>query len=399
MRKKLSLLIALAICLSSATTTFAASGSANVSTTTSSSSVQANAGTLNLTMDEAVSNIEKSNTEIKLMKDKIDTLNKQYYLDHSVAMQTETDGAGVDKLQARKLQLITPLTDEQNIKNQQYSIDVRLNNIKFDMERQYLNILTCSDQIDNINKTLTNIDEQINKLQQQINLGLATSDSLNPLNVQKSQLMAQIDSINAEMDNSDLIIKQYLNLDLNTKLMLADAKKDMVKFDDTNIADTIKKALDKDYGISEAQNSIYIAEKERDICKQVDNDSSGNLSTAESNLLSVQGQLVTTRNAAEANLWNKYYTLKSDENALETQILSKKAAQDDYDKAKSNYDNGMIDKLALDTAALALDKQKNLYQRAANEYMIIQEEFKYMLDGHASAQPSTKSIGISGIDY
>lgn len=397
MRKKLSLLIALAICLSTTTTTFAASEGSNVNNITSN--VQMDNSALNLNLDEAVSNIEKNNTEIKLMKSKIDILNKQYDLDHDLAIQTATDGIGVDKLQARKLQLITPLTDEQNVKNQKYSVDVRLNNIKFDTERQYLNILTCRDQIDNINKTLINIDEQMDKLQKQIALGLATSDSLNQLNVQKSQLGSQIDSINAEIENSELIIKQYLNMDLNRKLILAPAKKDLVKFDDTNISDIIKEALEKDYGISEANNTIYIGEKERDICKQVDNDSSGNLSIAESNLLNAQNQLITTRNNAEANLWNKYYTLKSDENAMETQILSEKSAQADYDKAKSSYDNGMIDKVALDTAALALDKQKNLHQRATNEYMITQEQFKYMLDGHASAQPSTKSIGISGIDY
>jgi outer membrane protein TolC len=116
-------------------------------------------------------------------------------------------------------------------------------------------------------------------------------------------------------------------------------------------------------------------------------------------LLSAQNNLVSTKASAKSNLWNKYYALKSDENAVETQVLSEQSAQADYDKAKSNYDNGMVDKLAVDTAALALDKQKNVGQRATNEYMIAQQEFKYMLDGHASAQSSTQSMGVSGIDY
>lgn len=398
MRKKLSLVIALAITLSTATTTFAAAENVNTNNTTNSST-QVDTSTLSLTMDEALSSIEKNNTEINLMKKKIDVLNKQYDLDHDIAIQTLTDGAGIDKLQARTLQLITPLQDEQKIKNQKYDIDVRLNNIKFDTERQYLNILTCNDQIDNINKTLTNIDEQIKKLQQQINLGLATEDQLNPLNVQKSQLIDQIDAINAEIDNSNLIIKQYLNVNLKRSLTLVPSKKDFSKFDDTNISDKIEQALEKDYGVSEAKDSIDIAQKQRDICKQVDNDSSGNLSSAESNLLNAQNALIAAKANAKSNLWNKYYALKSAENAVDTQDLSEKSAQADYDKAKSNYDNGMIDKVTLNTTALALDKLKNSHQRATNEYMILQEQFKYMMEGHASTQPSTKSIGISGIDY
>lgn len=400
MRKNLSLLIALAISLSTATTCFAADANSSTGSSVNNSSVQTtNSSTLNLTVDDAVNNIEKSNTEINLMKGKLDTLNKQYDLDHGIAIDLNTDISGINKQQVKIQQLITPLKDEQNVKNQKYAIDVRLNNIKFDMERQYLNVLTCNDQIDNINKTLTNIDEQIKKVQQQIDLGLVTSDSLDSLNVQKSQLTTQIDSINQSIDNSMLIMKQYLNIDLNKTLLLSSAKKDFVKFDDTNIEDQINKALEKDYGVSEAQDSLQISQQQEKIYAEFDNDSSGGLSSAESDLLTAQNNVVTTTNSAKSSLWSKYYTLKSDEQAVQTQSLSEIAAQADYDKAKSNYENGTVDKLALDTAALALDKQKNISQRATNEYMITQEEFKYMLDGHASAQPSTQSMGVSGIDY
>lgn len=93
MRKKLSLVIALAITLSTATTTFAAAENVNTNNTTNSST-QVDTSTLSLTMDEALSSIEKNNTEINLMKKKIDVLNKQYDLDHDIAIQTLTDGAG-----------------------------------------------------------------------------------------------------------------------------------------------------------------------------------------------------------------------------------------------------------------------------------------------------------------
>lgn len=398
MRKNLSLLIALAICLNTAATCFAA-GADNSTSNTVNNTVQTDTSTVNLTMDDAVNNIEKNNTEINLMKQKLVPLNNQYDLDHGMAISLKTDMPGINKLQVEIQQLITPLKDEQSVKNQKYDIDVRLNNIKLDMERQYLNILTCNDQIDNINKTLTNIDEQINKLQQQINLGLATADALNDLNVQKSQLQTQITSINDSIDNSMLIMKQYLNMDLSKSLILDPAKKDYVKFDDTNIEDQINKALEKDYGISEAQLSVQLAEEENKLYVQNDNNSSGGVSGSESDLLTAQNNVSSTTASAKAGLWNKYYTLKSDENAVETQELSEKAAQDAYDKAKSNYDNGMTDKLAVDTAALALDKEKTMKQRTINEYMIVQQEFKYMLDGHASAQASTQSVGVSGIDY
>ncbi|MBV7272646.1 TolC family protein [Clostridium sp. PL3] len=399
MRKKLSLLVALAISLSISTTSLAAAASTTTSTGTSTS-IQTDSATVSLTMGDAVNNIETSNTEIKLMNDKLVPLNKQYDLDHNVATSLKTDTPGLDnKLQVETQQTITPLKDEQNVKNQKYAIDVRLNNLKFDMQRQYLNVLTCRDQIDNINKTLVNIDEQIKKTQDQINVGQATADSLNSLNVQKSQLTTQIDSINSEIEESLLTIKQYLNIDLNKDLNLYPAQKQYIKFDDTNIADKINKAVENDYGVIEAKTSLDIVQRQKDLYVKYDNNSSGGVSSAESSLITAQGSVTSTYSNALANLWSKYYTLKSDENAVETELLTEKSVQDAYDKAKSNYDNGMIDKVTLDSAELALEKQKNLAQRATNEYMIIQEQFKYMLDGHASAQPSTQAIGISGVDY
>lgn len=399
MRKKLSLLVALAISLSISTTSLAAANNTTTSNGTTNS-IQVDSSTVNLTMGEAINNIENSNTEIKLMKDKLVPLNKQYDLDHNAGAVLKTDTPGLsNKLQVETQQTITPLQDEQNLKNQKYSIDVRLNNLKFDMQRQYLNVLTCRDQIENLKKTLVNIDEQIKKVQDQISVGQATNDSLNSLNVQKSQYETQIESINSEIDESLLTIKQYLNIDLSKNLNLSTAQKQYAKFDDTNIADKINKAVEKDYGVSEAKISLDITQKQKDLYVKYDSNSSGGVSSAESSLLTAQSNIATTYSSALSSLWSKYYTLKSDENAVETQILSEKSAQDAYNKAKSNYENGMIDKVTFDTTALALEKQNNLAQRATNEYMIIQEQFVYMLDGHASAQPSTQSIGISGVDY
>lgn len=87
MRKKLSLLIALAISLSVCSTSLAAG--VNNSAANTSSSIQVIGNTLKLTMDDAIKNIEGSNTEVKLMKDKMDSLNKQY-LKHNQVLSVLT---------------------------------------------------------------------------------------------------------------------------------------------------------------------------------------------------------------------------------------------------------------------------------------------------------------------
>lgn len=428
MRKKLSFLIALAMSLSISTAVFADAAPAVSSSTTNAS---VNNDNSRLTLNEALNTVEKNNTELKLMNDKINSLNKQFDIDHNFAISIDTSAAdnalglmkinlgyplpkdmrtslenqfttiANKKLGAKLAQEVRPLSDVQQIKDAKNDREDRLNVIKFDIQRQYMNVLTSRDQIDNINKSLSNIDEKIKILEEKIKVGQAASNELDPLNVQKTQLVAQKDDIQNSIDQSLLKIKQYLNIDLNKEINLSSEKRNFVKFDDSDITNKINDAIKKDYILSSIQGKIEIAQKAYDInVKYSRNDVSGE-NSYKSSLATAQNGLITAKAGLPQALWANYHLLKSKENAVETQILTEKSAQDAYDKAKKNFEVGTTDKLTVDSAALELDKQKNLTERSVNEYMIAQDEFKYMLEGHASGYKnmSTQSIGVSGIGY
>ncbi|MTK11799.1 MAG: hypothetical protein F8N39_06830 [Clostridiaceae bacterium] len=429
MKKNLSLLIALALSLTVNTAVFA--DAANSAVPSNTNIINTSSDTITLTLDDAINNLEKNNTELKLKNDEINSLYKQFDIDHNFAASIDTSAADTalglikinlnyalpkdmrtsletqfttianKKLLGKMAQEIKPLSDEQEIKDAQNARDERLNVIKFDLQRQYMNVLNSKDQIDNINKTLANINEKIGQLKEKIKVGQAASNALDPLNVQKSQLEAQNDDIKNGIDQSLLKIKQYLNIDLNKTLNLVPCKKAFVKFDDKDISSEINDAIKKDYVLSSIQGGIDIAKKAYDInLKYSHNDVSGQ-NSFQISLAKAQNGLITANAALPQALWGNYYALKSKENAVETQKLTEKSAQDTYDKLKKNFEAGMTDKVTLDSSALELDKQKNLTERTVNEYMIAQDEFNYMLQGHASAYKnmSTQSMGTAGIDY
>lgn len=431
MKKNLSLLIALALSLTVNTAVFA--DAANPAVPSSTNIINTSSDTITLTLDDALNNVEKSNTELKLMNDKINSLNKQFDINRDFAANidpkavetkniigflkvnlnyapTKDIGTLLENqfatatnayLQIKMAQEVRPLNDVQQIKDTENSRDERLNVIKFDLQRQYMNVLNSRDQIDNINKTLANIDEKIGQLKEQIKLGQAASNSLDPLNVQKSQLEVQKDDIQNGIDQSLLKIKQYLNIDLNKALNLVSFKKVFVKFDDKDITSKVNDAIKKDYILSSIQGKIDVAQKAYDInLKYSHNDVSGETSY-QSILATAQNGLITAKTGLPQALWGNYYALKNKEAAVQTQILTEKTAQDIYDKAKSNFEVGMIDKVTLDSAALELDKQKNLTERTVNEYMVAQDEFNYILQGHASgySNMSKQSMGTTAIGY
>lgn len=426
MRKKLSFLIALAISLSISTAVFADEVSAASLSTTNDISI--NNDTITLTLDDALNNVEKNNTELKLMKDKINSLNKQYDIDRNYAMTISVNGKDPKVLlsngylAAKLLQEVLPSSDAQQINDAENARDERLNVIKFDIQRQYMNVLNSRDQIDNINKTLVNIEEKIAQLQEQIKVGQAAFNELDSLNVSKNQMEVQKDDIQNGIDQSLLKIKQYLNIDLDKTLNLVPSKKTFVKFDDKDIVNRINDGVNKDYVLSSIKSYIDIVKKQNDIySKYAHNYFSDpgdllqsmikqkglgisyvtNETSSKSQIADLQNKLITANVALPQVLKGNYYSLQSKENAVETQILTEKSAQDSYDKVKKNFEVGNTDKVTMDSAALELDKQKNLTERTVNEYMVSQDEFKYMLQGHASGYKnmSTQSMGLSGTGY
>lgn len=382
MRKRLKFLIAVAICLNMTTTAFAAE-------TTSSSNVP-----VSLTLEQVISKLSTDNEELKNVDTQIEAANTQYNWDKMNSLAITTSGKAQSQYKASEYVNIVmqrdlnPLSDEKGIADLKNSKDERLNTIKFDLEKQYMKVIIYKQKIDNINKNIVDLDEQINQMQQKINLGQATADKLNPLKVQKNALLSQMTDKTTgpetQMQNSLLTIKNYLNIDLNSELRLAAAKKDFVKFDDTDIENKILKAVQNAYSYQSLEKGIDLQKKKVDINTKYVYDSVTEPMNSQLDLQDDENNLTNTSTKLQVSLWNSYYNLKNQEDTVQTQNSALEAEQLNYDSAKQKFDNGLIDKVTLDSAELKLNQQKASTQDAINDYMVTAEQFNYILNGHAS---------------
>lgn len=397
MRKKLGLLIALAISLSISSTSLAAAvGSTDTSSTATTSSSVTSTNPSVLTLDQVLKNVEVSNIDLQAIDKKIDGLNKQYDNDKRKAISIDASGKSSSQYpngqyaQIVMQQQVTPVQDQQSIDDQKNTKDEKTNSIKFDLQKQYMNAITAQNQIDNINKNIADIDEQIKQTEAKISLGQVTQDTVNPLMVQKSKLLSQLATPTTQLQQSLFNVKKYLNMDLTSNVSLSPAKKDYVKFDDTDIATKINEAVQKDYASNSLQKNIDIEKTVVDIYTKYAYDSLTQPANSKLDLLNLQNQLVDNNNTLVLNLWKAYYAVKNKEDTVQAQQVAQESAQLSYNKAKQSYDNGLIDKVSLDSAELALSTQKVATQQAINDYMVTQEQFKYALNGHASTASSIK---------
>lgn len=377
MKKKIGFLIAIAITL-------------NVTTTCFADAAPAQGNVVNLTLEKAIGNVENNNEELKNIDTQIEAANKQYDWDNQQSIKISTENHETQYKPGQYLNVViqrdlTPLTDKKNIDDIKNTKAERLNTIKFDLEKQYMKVINYEQQIDALNKCIGDIDAQMNQIQQKIDVGQATKDQLNPLKVKRNTLVSSISLVQAGMQTPLFTIKKYLNIDMNSELKLSAAKKDFAKFDDSDIENKIIAAVKNDYSYGSLQKDIDLSKQRLDITTKYVYDSVTEPMNTELSLKDLQNKSVDTYTDTEVKLWNSYYNLKNKEDSVQTQNTALEVAQMSYDKAKESFDNGLIDKVTLDFAEYALDKQKADTQDAINDYMVSKEQFEYMLNGHASS--------------
>jgi outer membrane protein TolC len=140
--------------------------------------------------------------------------------------------------------------------------------------------------------------------------------------------------------------------------------------------------------LSSIQKNIDIQKIQVDIQTKYAYDSLNEPMNSNLTLQDLQNKIEDSTTNLEVNLWKAYYTLKNKEDTVQSQLVAQESAQLSYDKANESFNNGMIDKVSLDSAELNLNTQKVSTQQSINDYMVTQEEFNYALNGHASTATS-----------
>lgn len=383
MRKRLSIVVGLALTLITSSTCFAAvvGTPANSTITTTDSII----GSATLTLDQVLNDIEKNSLSIQTKGQKILLYQRQFDRDNENVENINASGAtqvNYPNGQYVNIKLQTdviPKVDDQNIKDAKHDKDDSLQNLKFSTEQEYLNALSSQDQINTINDQIKNVDAQIAQTNAKIAQGQLTKNDLETLKVQKSQLEASLNQPKSQLQQNLLSIKQAINMNLDGNLTLFSTQKQYSVFNDTNIQDVIDKATENNYNVGKINNNLTILKIKEDIYKRYSyNDASGEVSTGLS-IQDLQNSLYDTKMNIKTNLWNSYYNLKNSEDTVATENAKVESAQSNYNTIAAKVSQGVLTQIQADSADLSLKSEKINLKNAQNNYMVAREQFEYNL--------------------
>lgn len=329
-----------------------------------------------ITLEEALDSIETVNPEIQLLDKKIDLLNSQYEKDKGLSSFPDGEIDTVDYDLQQKYNFKESLNNLNNAKSDRSE---RTKTIKNDLKKQYLNALCDQKDIDIINKSIENLNNKIDIQNTKIDAGIATENSVESLNTQKSNLQTSLNQINAQLQSELLTIRQYLNLNMSQQITLTNTSEDYVKFDDSNIDDRIQNAVDKNPEIVKQENSLDLLKSKTGIYTDYYAKYENQVKAFQININQSRMALDNSEINTQIGLWQSYYNLKNAENSVDAEKANLENAENDLKIAESSYDAGSTDKTAVDDANTALEQQENKLDRAVDNYMVVCESFENSL--------------------
>lgn len=332
-------------------------------------------GILTILLPTALKNIEYTNPKILLNDRKIKLYKKQYFGALDDAMEATAYDSATDT-NLKKRELLDWRVKLNNFQNAQYDRNEFVNNIKSELEKNYINALQLQKDKETADKDIQKLEQTIKQAEIKLKLELIKDSEMQNLNSTKSQLEMQFKSTERQLEETLLKIKQSLGLDINKKIELVPVNKEFVRYNDSKIKEKIKTAAQASHDIELIKKDMDLKRLEYDIVTRFyEDDIPAEADSLEISIEELEDSINTTALDAEAALWSSYFSLKNLEDNIEIEKVNVQLAQKDLDNIKMKVEMDKATAVDALTADIALSKAKNKLQSAINEYMLAQESF------------------------
>ncbi|MFZ3131110.1 MAG: TolC family protein [Desulfosporosinus sp.] len=330
--------------------------------------------TWNLSLEDALKASETGNSALKLADSKILIYDKQ----NQQALARHNANTPVVDEDSRKERDLNYKRSQWTLDNAKHDRDTQIKALKVQITNEYESILTLQQQADNLKTQLANLDAVINQVNLQIKLGLKVASEIYAYNAQKSKLEAAQKAIINSINSSMITLKQDLGIDISRNVVLTSNLSPYTKFDDTDINNTIAKAIQNSYDIPKYTQDIEITQIEYDIDFYY-----SDYLLADRVQLSIEdkkGTLATLPVTLEVGLRKDYNTLKTLENTIEADKLTVEADQININVMQKNIDVGKSSSLEMIALQNILLNDQYTLQQDINVYMTAASNLQNSLD-------------------
>lgn len=330
--------------------------------------------TLNLSLEEALKSMETGNSALKLVDSKLLILDKQ---NQQALARHDANIAVVDE-DSKKERDLNYKRSQWTLDNAKHDRETQLKALKVQITNEYERILTLQQQADNFKTQLANLDTVISQVNLQIELGLKVPSELYSYTAQRNRLEAAQKAVINSINSSMITLKQDLGVDINRDVVLTSKLIQYTKFDDSDLDNKIKKAIENNFEIPKIKQDIDISKIEYDIDFYY-----SDLMVADQIQIGIEDKKATLANLPvklEVDFRTAYNTLKTLENTVEADKLTVEADQINIDVMQKNIEVGKSSSLEMIALQNTLLNDQYTLQQDINAYMTAKANFQDSLD-------------------
>ncbi len=319
----------------------------------------------NAALESQAKQYERSAKELRNAADEADGATKDSLIVQAKQMEKlaqqarasiAANNAVMDHLGSAEDDAQDDLDDTYNTTKKQ--LDNSANLIVYGAQTQYITLCTLQDNVTTLERNIAALDRQIPVVEKQVEIGLATQLDLKTIRNQRTAAVsgkATLESQISALENSlSLTLGNAADTTVHVQSLPEVGERDLVRM---NYIDDLAEVKKNSYAIWEKQDAV----------RQAGNDYEDNKSATLDAYNAAKINLANTQEEVE-NSFRKLYTDVSDKKRLlEDAQDDLTLAQTNYTIAETKYKQGMISKLAYDTAGDTLKTAEEAVKTAKTD--------------------------------
>lgn len=332
---------------------------------------------LSLSLEDALKRAEKNYDPVVLDDKHIEILERQYEQALGYQQLYRENGIDFDKQnEVEMLELNVPVA-LYNLNDGKHKREIDFKNAKVTITNEYENILAAQMQKEYINEAISNLQKDMDSINEKIKVGIAKTSDISRDKVAMAKYQAALSSAENGIQSLMISLKNDLGIDPITEVTPTSNIMDYKKFDNTDISGKIETSIKNSFSIKTLPEQIENAKLSYEIYKSF---SAKQEDSTQISIKDLQNELEQKPKTIAVQLKIKYNTLKSAEATVEADKISIEAAQISLNTVLANYSMGQVIYLDVLNAKLQLSNSKNTLQQDMISYMMASMNFQNSLE-------------------
>lgn len=252
----------------------------------------------------------------------------------------------------------------------------KIKSINIDVTKQYFTYLLTMEQLENQNNTINRINDKLKAIKAQISVGKANESDLQETEVALQTAEQQKDLLTRDLNNTVLGLNSLLGRSIESEIVLIKQDIPFYKLN-VDIDEVIQKRIETSSEILQAKNNEAEAKIEYDIASFTSaSEISDDTERAEDKLLNAGYDYKKLLKDTEINVLNEYNNVLNLRDDIEIKQLQVDLLKKQMDKAKVQYDRGLINIISYNNAIQSFEDADIACKKAKLDYFIAAETFK-----------------------